>query len=629
MVAIIGLKPNTPVFAPYIYNKWTIMSRNHTYRYLNNTQQDFEQDLLFSHFAKVLQQGQKRMPAGQWPNFIKALTNKGVRKTEIDDSGVLEHLSTLDPKQPVTREELIKVIHNHLFTIKEVDLSVPVYERYSQARDRHHSYQESLYILNSPRSNIEDRLLDIQWELEDLDFEPERLIENPMLAMNLYEERQALLEKKKTAYDHRISHFTDVKDPTTNEPIRNVIAHARFTVRDDVFFIEEIQSDWGQRGRARNWNGIPKAPYVGHTDTWAGLVFRRLMQRAAANPNIKQVAWIVGGMENGGRTSTPEGVNHFYRNVLPKIADKALSGTGEKTQMKDVKLRSSLEPRSLPSIDMTDRVREKFTQSQPLYSKDLLPLQHYRRNLNAEQERNLRREVNSAREMLGDTVSLNLAKQIIDYASGEEVAGKMDAVLKQITVSLNARDPSFVLNHEIYHYAHETLINPAHAEIVERAFAYPGELNDRVRIGLIRRKASEEAIRQCDDPKEAAAYGFALWKNGEIQLNKLDELDNQVAREEGRFDKTVAQVFRKVERSFIKLGQWARRVTKLDQKDNDQTVVKALFTQLRSGYYAQNENPSSRHQHFLQDRFKSTEPIYSEYSESDSPPRRSRPMMRG
>ncbi|MEZ2742264.1 hypothetical protein ACBP93_06455 [Paenalcaligenes hominis] len=95
------------------------------------------------------------------------------------------------------------------------------------------------------------------------------------------------------------------------------------------------------------------------------------------------------------------------------------------------------------------------------------------------------------------------------------------------------------------------------------------------------------------------------------------------------FDKTVAQVFRKVERSFIKLGQWARRVTKLDQKDNDQTVVKALFTQLRSGYYAQNENPSSRHQRFLQDRFKSTEPIYSEYSESDSPPRRSRPMMRG
>jgi len=95
------------------------------------------------------------------------------------------------------------------------------------------------------------------------------------------------------------------------------------------------------------------------------------------------------------------------------------------------------------------------------------------------------------------------------------------------------------------------------------------------------------------------------------------------------FDKTVAQVFRKVERSFIKLGQWARRVTKLDQKDNDQTVVKALFTQLKSGYYAKNDSSMSRYQRSLSDDFQSPEPIYSEHMESDSPPRRSRPMMRG
>lgn len=573
------------------------MSRKSTYRYLNNSQEDFERDLLFSNFAKTLSQGQKRMPAGQWPNFIKALTNKGVRKTEIDDSGVLEYLETIDSKKTVSREELIEVINQHLFTIKELDLGKPSYERYSQKRDEGHQYQETLYILNSPLSNIEDRLNDIQWELEDLDFEPERLFEDPMLAVNLHNERSGLLEKRKTAFDHKISHFGNVVDPTTGQELKNVVAHARFTVRGDLFFIEEIQSDWGQAGRANNWQSIPKAPYVSHTETWAGLVFRRLMQRAAANPDIKRVAWIVGGMENGGRTHTPEGVNHFYRNVLPKIADKSLSGTKEKTKMSDVTLRDGVDPVSVPCIDMTDAVRDKFLQAQPLYSKDLLSLQHYRRKLSADQERSLLKEVNQAHEMLGDTISLQLAKKVIDYATGEEVAGKMSAPLKQIQVSLNARDPSFVLNHEVYHYAHEVLIDPAHAEIVERAFENHGELNDRVRVGLIRRKASEQAIRQCDDPKEAAAYAFALWKNGEIDLTKLDKVDNEVINADNAFDRTVAQTFRKVERSFIKLGRWARRVTGLDQKDKDESVVKALFTQLKSGYYAQNQYANHRPVH--------------------------------
>lgn len=102
-----------------------------------------------------------------------------------------------------------------------------------------------------------------------------------------------------------------------------------------------------------------------------------------------------------------------------------------------------------------------------------------------------------------------------------------------------------------------------------------------------------------------------------------------MVREESMFDKTVAQVFRKVERSFIKLGQWARRVTKLDQKDNDQTVVKALFTQLKSGYYAKNDDSMSRYQRPLPNNFQSPKPVYSEHTESDLLPRRSRPMMRG
>lgn len=561
------------------------MASSPIYRYLNNTQIEFEKDLLFSHFAKVIAQGQKRMPAGQWPNFIKGLTNKGVKKTEIDDSGVLEHLVSLDPKAPITREQIVEVIHNNLFTIKEVDLTKPQYENWSNSRDPHHLYQESLYVLNSPKMNIEDRLADIQWELEDLDFEPERLFENPTLAVDLHNERQNLLAKAKMAPHHHISHFTKVKDPQTGNRIENVLAHSRFTVRDDVFFIEEIQSDWGQLGRQSDWQRAPKAPYVTNTETWSGLVLRRLLQRAASMPEIKRVAWIVGGMENGGKVRAPEGVNHYYRNVLPKIADKALSGTGEKTKMSDIKLRANTEAISLPSIEMTDKVREKFRQSQTLYSHDLLEPQNRGRKLNALEQKKLDTELKSAQEMLGDSVSIILAKNVIDYATGREVAGSMMAPLRLLQANLNARDPGFVLHHEVYHYAHECLISPDDARVVERAFADGSTLNSKVRAALVRRGASPEAVAQCDESTEAAAYGFALWKRGEISLNRLDEHDSEDPGDDF-LGKTVGRTFRKVERAFISLTNWAKRAIGLDQSDRDANAVKGLFTQVSTGRFA-------------------------------------------
>jgi len=133
--------------------------------------------------------------------------------------------------------------------------------------------------------------------------------------------------------DFRSSHFT--------QP--NILAHIRFNERVDadgfkVLFIEEIQSDWGQKGRGDgfkqnftasknedgSWlvrngsgekqgsvhadseagairlyggdNGVPLAPFVTDTKSWTALALKRMIAYAAEN-GFDKVAWTTGGQQ--------------------------------------------------------------------------------------------------------------------------------------------------------------------------------------------------------------------------------------------------------------------------------------------------------------------------------------------
>ena len=107
----------------------------------------------------------------------------------------------------------------------------------------------------------------------------------------------------------RSSHF--------DEP--NILAHIRFNERTDadgkrVLFIEEIQSDWAQKGRKVGFSnkpathpagwaetndarstgaGIPSAPFVTKTESWAMLAFKRMIRYAAEN-GFDRIAWTTG-----------------------------------------------------------------------------------------------------------------------------------------------------------------------------------------------------------------------------------------------------------------------------------------------------------------------------------------------
>ena len=111
----------------------------------------------------------------------------------------------------------------------------------------------------------------------------------------------------------------------------NILAHIRFNERTDadgkkVLFLEEVQSDWAQKGRKQGFaltavereemmrlnertrttdevsrlealvkrdSGVPAAPFVQKTDAWTALVLKRMIRYAAEN-GFDSVAWTTG-----------------------------------------------------------------------------------------------------------------------------------------------------------------------------------------------------------------------------------------------------------------------------------------------------------------------------------------------
>lgn len=105
----------------------------------------------------------------------------------------------------------------------------------------------------------------------------------------------------------------------------NILAHIRFNERTDaegkrVLFLEEIQSDWGQKGKKEGFTkpanpelvkrlseffpvgsevrggslrGVPEAPFVTDTKSWTALALKRMISYAAEN-GFDRVAWTTG-----------------------------------------------------------------------------------------------------------------------------------------------------------------------------------------------------------------------------------------------------------------------------------------------------------------------------------------------
>lgn len=552
----------------------------------------------------------KASPA-QWTSMIKAMTTKGVKTNEIDESGIIAWLESQPVNESILRTDLAKRMDSLMFTIKEVVLQSPKFSRYHQKGG---AYKEYLYIANSERDNVVDDLERVEEEMNELVFTPERLCDEPDLVMNLERERAHLIDMKGQSIDFSNHHFSG---ETTGRHGKNLLAHCRISERPEngLYFIEEIQSDWAQLGRKNDWTTVPRGPLVTNTESWAGMVLRRHLQLAAQNPKVEHISWITETMRNGwtqdlvgekskvaqkqaydlamkeGMTEamaainsdqmTPEALvaakemawtsvkskvasagirepgdmlNDFYLKVIPRIVDKIIAGTGEKVQIKTIEVGAG-NMVEVPTIVLTDKVREKLVDKQPVYSRAML----------LREPRDSTDSVaallhNNALTMLGSTKHLHLVSHLYDIATGNRVAGRF--VNSVVQVSLAAKEIEEVTDHECFHFAQERMLSQAENRTVLENFAPGTRLNNSVREILLSR-GDFVLAKQCMDPIEASAQGFALWNKGVLDVTEAP----------------VKGIFSDIINAVKDVVQWIRKEV---LQENYQTVEE-VFTAFANG----------------------------------------------
>lgn len=581
------------------------MSKSDQVVYLNREPLKFDSKLRqMIEAAKV-----SKMPPDQWLAYIKGLASKGVKKDDIQDSGVQDWLSGEKPDSPapgkaVEKAALLDAMERYSATVKEVVLGQPQYKGW------HHGgpdtpYQEILFIANSERANVEDRLEEIEFEMESLGFDLERLAEDPSVVLRLEKERAALMTKAPSAAEFSWSHFTS--NDIQGKHGKNLIAHARVTIHGDLYFIEEIQSDWGQSGRVRksendtrrsmglpelSWKPhVPRGPFVTDTKLWAGLVLRRLLQRAAMMPEIKRVAWIRIAMKNGQKVNPAEwqrqrdesmraaheeavaralaageeppkppvdDADHYYTRVIPSLAEAAIGKAGGKVAMTSEVICGHRYD-ELPGFVMTDEVRQVLKGVQPLYSAASVL-----RNPKFIPDERLVQLVKRGRSMVGSLAHIRFVNSLYNLEDMSAVSGR--TLGRFVSVALNSTDVKLALDHECFHFAFENLMSRSQRQLLLEKFAPGSDYNLRVRDLLLRHN-QPAAAAQCDNAEEAAAHGFSYWAAGKLRLD---------------VDKPTLDIFEKVAKVVSDGISWLRSFA----RERKAETVEDVFMALRHGELA-------------------------------------------
>lgn len=507
--------------------KNTYMAGKDRIFYLNNPQADPSVRFFESTFVRILRDTkQAKAPVSQWVGQIRGMAQKGLKLSELDEISFFEALEALPQNQVMTKAELEAEFLRRQPRVKEVTLANPKFKSYHHNLKNEARYFEVLFILNSEATNIEDRIEEIESELEEFNFHPDKFVNEPEVVIRLTKEREMLMSRAPDAYDFKSHHYSETIEGKLG---RNLMAHARCMLTSDgTWAIQEIQSDWAQRGRATNWaSGFPRAPFVTDTERWSGLVLRRLIQRAALTSKVERVVWLRSWMRNGwmqareAQEAPPAGqpdtrgdkLDDFYAKSLPKMVNKWISKAGVKCEHFDLDLAkgNSAKLKDCIGFKLTPEVREIMSQTQPLYS--MAGVYAKPQPLDAQRVDFLKRH---ARVMTGAR-SINFLDKLYDISTGNQVAGR--TFNRMIEIAMNAKDPESAINHESFHYVHEHLLTPEERRIVRLDFSEGTELHQRVTSALARRGEVNAAL-QCERPDECAAHGFALWMKKELSLEE-------------------------------------------------------------------------------------------------------------
>lgn len=530
------------------------MPRDRIY-YLDLTEDDGLRRASSALYDALRSSAQASAPAEQWLGFVRGLTGKGLRQAEIDSSGIILFLEQQGSRQ-LNKDELLFYLQGQLVRIKVVDLSCP---KFSGRVSLHGDYQERLYVLSSEAMYIDDLMERLFYRVKEIGSNLSILMEDPDIVDRMEQEMAKLKACRLRSWDFDHHYFSEVE----HEHGKNLLAHARFIRQGDLFFIQEVQSDWARRGPLHNWSGnFPKAPFVTQTESWAGLVLKDLLQEAARDERIRRVAWIRSDMRSGCDQEHDDRLQEFYDNIVRRLVRKLLDKTDAAVQPMVVQDKQG-QSKEVLGFEMTPAARDKLARSIRLYSYDHL----LRAPRTASEEDEVRRAVlRECEAMLGSVHMVRFFNRLYDAAEGREVAGQYwkDAV----AISLRAKDPISVARHEVMHFAYDKLLLPHERMTLDMAFFPGSELNIQVYDLLMndgRINAAREAAR---NPKEAAAYGFEYWVKGMLQVHEQPR-----------------GIFEQVLYALIKMGEWLRRWLRPYEKQNTEEIFEAV----RSGFAARRQ----------------------------------------
>ena len=297
-------------------------------------------------------------PAKGWKDFLRGL--KGVKPDEIKWSGIEEWLDLQTGK--VTKDQVLGFLRENGVKVEEVQLGggesqrtvrdAPLATKYAQYQlpgAKEGSYRELLMTLPAKEPNLTAREAGDRdsWIVREENSGQEWEVAGKASAAEAMREVQ---EKQ----GHHLKVLKAFQSGHFDEP--NILAHVRFNERTDadgkrVLFVEEIQSDWAQKGKKagfipeqakfdaleKEYNavraekdalpadgseqtktahkallkrelelmdamnaihdirraGVPAAPFVGKTEAWVGLTLKRMIRYAAEN-GFERIAWTRG-----------------------------------------------------------------------------------------------------------------------------------------------------------------------------------------------------------------------------------------------------------------------------------------------------------------------------------------------
>jgi len=215
------------------------------------------QPVFYSALQRTIENSkQTKAPASQWKAILQ--NAPGVKAEELEWSGVLDLLDA-DPKAVVTRDQLAELMANGGIQIEEVVLGAKPDQDVIDAEVNRRAEQMA--------DDFEDEVGD-GFSREDFISDNwgsiEREVEAEFRELRTPEFKDWSSDPSNDTYRELLLRLpigrgrNPSEAPSTHWDERSVVAHARFMEKRDaegkrVLFIEEVQSDWHQKGRDQGY----------------------------------------------------------------------------------------------------------------------------------------------------------------------------------------------------------------------------------------------------------------------------------------------------------------------------------------------------------------------------------------